>query len=60
MNLSELKERFRKYQKRDIVITRHAELQALVREIDLEEVKENIINPVILVYIRQQKAEKYN
>ena len=40
MDLEELKERLRKYKKDDIIITKHAELQAFVREVDLEEVKE--------------------
>lgn len=56
--LDELKEKLRKYKKEDIFITPHAELQAYVREIDLEEVKNNIINPEKLVYAREEKANK--
>ena len=58
MNLEELKNKLRKYKKEDIIITKHAELQAFVREVDLEEVKENIINPVKLVYVKEQESER--
>jgi ribosomal protein S1 len=65
MRLNELKEKLRKYKKSDIIITNHAELQAFVREVDLEEVKENVINPTKLVYAKRQEAkfkegEKYD
>ena len=57
MDLSELKEKLEKYKKEDIVITPHAELQAFVREVDVEEVKQNILNPEKLVYAKEQKAQ---
>jgi hypothetical protein len=60
MDLEELKERFKRYKKEDIIITEHAELQAFVREIDLEEVKENITNPERLVYAKEQDTKKQN
>jgi hypothetical protein len=60
MDLSGLKERLRNYKKQDIIITRHAELQAFVRKVDLEEVKENIVNPQRLVYAKKQQAQKIN
>ena len=60
MDLKELKNRFRRYKKEDIIITKHAELQAFVREIDLQEVKENIINPEKLVYVKKQDTKKQN
>ena len=65
MNLNELKNKLRKYKKQEIIITKHAELQAFTRDIDLEKVKENIINPEILVYAKKQEAkykgeEKYD
>lgn len=65
MNLEKLKEKFRSYKKEDIIFTDHSKLQAFVREIDLEEVKENIVNPDKLVYAEEQKAfkkseKKYN
>lgn len=56
MDLSKLKEKLSKYSKKDIIVTDHAELQAFTRDIDLEEVRENIINPKRLVYFKQQKA----
>jgi len=58
MILEQLKEKFRKYKKEDIIITKHAELQAFVREIDIEEVKNNIINPEKLVYAEKQDSIK--
>ncbi|MBU0760579.1 MAG: hypothetical protein KJ600_06410 [Nanoarchaeota archaeon] len=45
MNLDELKQKLRTYKKEDIKITSHADMQAYVREINVEEVKENITNP---------------
>ena len=65
MELKDLKEKLSKYKKSNIIITYHAELQAFVRDVDLEEVKENIINPVRLVYAKKQEArhkdeEKYD
>ncbi|MBU2616912.1 MAG: hypothetical protein KKB79_02960 [Nanoarchaeota archaeon] len=58
MELNKLRERLRRYRKSEIIITNHAELQAFVREIDLDKVKEDIINPVNLVYAREQDAGK--
>lgn len=55
MELGELKTKLKKYKKSDIIFTTHAEIRALGRRINLEEVKENIINPTKLVY-----AEKVN
>ena len=60
MELDKLKEKFKKYKKSDIIITNHAELQAFTRNINLEEVKENIINPTKLVYAKKQEAKKVN
>ena len=50
--------KLKKYNKEDIVITDHAKEQAVFRSIDLDEVKENIINPKRLSFARKQKAEK--
>ena len=60
MNLDELKAKLGEYKKEDIVIIPHAKIQAYVREVDLEEVKNNIVNPNRLVYATDQKAEKQN
>ncbi len=65
MELKELKEKLSKHKKSDIIITDHAELQALTRDVDVDEVKENIINPARLVYAKKQEAkykgeEKYD
>ena len=58
MDIEELKKRLSKYKKEDIIITDHADLQALVRDITIDEVKENIIHPEKLVYARKEKAQK--
>lgn len=49
-----------KYNKEEIIISKHAIERAMFRSIDLEEVKQNIINPSRLVYAEKQKALKIN
>jgi len=53
-----LVKKLKKYKKEDIIITSHAKDQAIFRSIDMDEVKENIINPKRLEFVRKQKAEK--
>ena len=60
MNLEKLKSKLKSYDKKDIIITDHAELQALVRDINLDEVKNNILHPDKLVFAREQKSIKPN
>ena len=60
MNSERLKEKLKTYKKEDIIITAHANIQAYVREINIEEVKENIINPIKLVYSEQQESKNKN
>ena len=60
MELEELKKKLRTYKKKDIIVVHHAEMQAYVREVDLEEVKENIANPDKLVFAQKQKARRDN
>jgi len=65
MDIEKLKQKLSSYDKKDIIIKHHAEIRAIVRDIDLEEVKENIVNPKRLVYAEEQKAlknteKKYN
>ena len=60
MKLEELKVKLRSYKKEDIIITKHADLQAYVREVNLDEVKNNIVNPVKLVYFEEQKGKSKN
>lgn len=50
--------KLKKYEKEDIIITDHAERQAIFRSIDLDEIKENLINPKRLFFAKKQKAEK--
>lgn len=58
MNIKELKIKLKNYSKEDIIITEHARVRAIVRNIDIEEVKENILNPEKLVYVETEKAER--
>lgn len=63
--LEKLKEKLRSYDEKDIIITSHAEKQAFVREVKMEDVKRDIKNPERLVFARQQEAknlgeEKYD
>ena len=65
MNLTEFKEKLSSYKRKDLIFTSHAEIQAIFREIDLEEVKENILYPTKLVYFEEQDSgnslsKKYN
>ena len=65
MELELLKQKLKRYSKEEIMILDHAELQAFTRDIDLEEVKENIVKPDKLVYAKQQETkfkgeEKYD
>jgi len=60
MKIEELKEKLTSYKKSDIIFTEHAEIRALVRNMDLEEVKENIVNPKRLVTFREKESRKSN
>ena len=60
MNLEELKNKLRTYKKSDIIVTDHAELQAMVRNVDLEEVRESVVNPSRLVHAKKQEAKRKN
>lgn len=60
MDLNELKNKLKKYSNSNIVITDHAKDQAIVRDIELEDVIGNITNPVRLVYAEKQNAKKVN
>ena len=52
--------KLKNYKKEDIIISRHAEEQALFRGVSISEVKENIINPERLRFAIRQKARKEN
>jgi len=45
------------HKKEDIIITDHADLQAYIRQIDIEEVKSNIISPEKLVHATKQESK---
>ena len=53
-----LKKRLKQYKKEDIIITNHAQEQAIFRSIGLDEVKNNITHPKRLIFAEKQKAEK--
>ena len=57
-DINNFKKRLKNYRKKDIVITYHAKIRALVRNIDLEEVKNNIVNPIKLVYVKKLESTK--
>ena len=59
MELAKFKERLKSYKKKDIIFTEHSELRAMIRNIDLNEVKENIINPKRLVHVKSSSKERY-
>ncbi len=46
-----------KYTKREIIVSDHAEEQAIFRGITVDEIKENIINPKRLYFARKQEAK---
>jgi len=61
MNYSEnLKKRLIKYSYEDIIITDHANEQAIFRSLDIEEVKKNILNPERLTVALKQKPRMLN
>ncbi|MBS3084743.1 hypothetical protein J4411_02420 [Candidatus Pacearchaeota archaeon] len=65
MKLEKFKEKLKSYSKEDIIFTNHAKLQAILRDVYLEDVKNDVINPFRLVYIQKQDAkfkgeEKYD
>ena len=56
----ELKLKLVKYRENEIIISKHAKERAIFRGIDLEEVKQNIINPIRLICAIKQEAFKAN
>ncbi len=60
MELTNFKKRLSEYKKSDIIFTTHAEIRAIGRGIDLEEIKENIIHPEKLVYAKKTDAKYKN
>lgn len=55
-----LKEKLVRYKREQIIITNHAVEQAIFRGINIEEIKENIINPQRLSFAERQIAENEN
>jgi hypothetical protein len=58
IELEEFKEKLKRYNKGDIIVSSHAEIRALARGIDLDEVKFNILNPrrLFSVLMNQDKS----
>ncbi len=57
MDLDKFKEKLTRYNKKDIIFTSHAEIRALFRGIDLEEVRGNILNPDKLVAVLMNEGK---
>ncbi|MBR9702204.1 hypothetical protein GOV13_04765 [Candidatus Pacearchaeota archaeon] len=55
----EVQNKLKNYQKEDIIFTKHAEIQALVRDVDLEDVRKNILNPERLAFATKQESNKF-
>ena len=51
MEIEKFKEKLSRYKEQDIVFTSHAEIRALHRDINLDEVKQNILNPEKLIKV---------
>lgn len=65
MELTEFKKKLSEYNEKDIIIKKHAKYQAEFRQINIEDVKNNILHPDKLVYAEEQEAKnpyegKYN
>ena len=45
MDVEKFKVKLAEYNEKDIIFTSHAEIRALFRDMDLEEIKKNILNP---------------
>jgi len=52
--------KLKSYNESDIILTAHAECQAIFRGITISEIRENIINPKRLYFARKQKSDKKN
>jgi len=53
-----LKKKLASFTKEDIIISKHAMIRITQRQIDIEEIKENIINPKRLEYAIKQSSDK--
>ena len=60
MDLDNFKQKLKKYKENDIIINKHAKEQAEVRQISFNEIKQNILNPDKLVFIKEQEAKHKN
>ncbi|RMF89995.1 MAG: DUF4258 domain-containing protein [Methanobacteriota archaeon] len=54
----ELIAKLKGYRSEDLIFTSHAKIQAVVRGIDLREVKDNILNPRRLAFAEKQPAQR--
>ena len=52
--------KIKKYDKSRIILTTHAQIQAEIRSISIDEIKENLINPKRLEFAGKQKSKKKN
>ena len=56
-DLDNFKKKLIRYSKEDIIFTSHAEVRALFRDIDLEEIRGNILNPDKLVAVLMDEGK---
>jgi hypothetical protein len=55
MNLSEFKNRLKSYSEQDIIITKHAELQAFSRNVEIKEIRNNILKADLFQNVLKKK-----
>lgn len=58
MNCEDFKKRLQTYSREDIVITDHAWEQSVFRNISLDEVRKNILNPKRLQIVLEQPSKR--
>jgi len=56
--LDEFKKKLSRYSEKDVIFTKHAKIRLLQRNISLDEVKRNILNPKHLLFAKGQKAKR--
>jgi hypothetical protein len=57
-NLDNFKRKLKEYSRENILFTSHAKIRAIGRGMNLDEIKENIMNPSRLVFMKKEK-ERY-
>ncbi|MEE8358114.1 MAG: DUF4258 domain-containing protein [Candidatus Hydrothermarchaeales archaeon] len=55
---TDLIKKLKQYESKDVIFTEHAEVRAQFRRIDLEEIKNNLLDPKRLVFANKINADK--